>query len=54
MLIARAEISGPFDKAPDAVQKDISGIVEKVSSGKDHPIRNLGFEQLGLDTKNIE
>jgi len=54
VLIARAEIAGPFDKAPNAVQKDISGIVEKVTSGKDHPIRNLGFEQLGLDAKSIE
>ena len=54
VLIARAEIAGPFDKAPDAVQKDISGIVEKVTKGKDHPISNLGFEQLGLDAKTIE
>ncbi len=54
VLIARAEIAGPFDRAPNAVQKDISGIVEKVTSGKDHPIRNLGFEQFGLDTKSIE
>jgi len=54
VLIARAEIAGPFDRIPNAVQKDISGIVEKVTSGKDHPIRNLGFEQLGLDTKSIE
>ena len=54
VLIARAEIAGPFDKAPDAVQKDISGIVEKVTKGKDHPISNLGFEQLGLDAKSIE
>ena len=54
VLIARAEIAGPFDRIPNAVQKDISGIVEKVTSGKDHPIRNLGFEQLGLDAKSIE
>lgn len=54
VLIARAEIAGPFDKAPDAVQKDISGVVKEVSRGKDHPISNLGFEQLGLDAKTIE
>ena len=54
VLIARAEIAGPFDKAPDSVLKDVSAVVEKVSSGKDHPIRNLGFEQLGLDAKSIE
>ena len=28
--------------------------VETVTFGKDHPIRNLGFEQFGLDTKSIE
>ena len=54
VLIARAEIAGPFDKAPDPVLKDVSGIVETVTAGKDHPIRNLGFEQLGLDVKTIE
>jgi len=54
VLIARAEIAGPFDRAPDKVQKDISGIVEKVTSGKDHPVRNLGFEQFGLDAQSIE
>ena len=54
VLIARAEISGPFDRAPEAVRKDAAVVVEKVSSGKDHPIRNLGFEQLGLDVKTIE
>ena len=54
VLIARAEISGPFDSAPEEVRNDLSNVVEKVSSGKDEPIRNLGFEQLGLDTKTIE
>ena len=54
VLIARAEIAGPFDTAPEAVRKDIRGVVEKVSSGKEHPIRNLGFEQFGLDSKTLE
>ena len=54
VLIARAEIAGPFDRAPEAVRKDVSAVVEKVTSGKEHPIRNLGFEQLGLDVKTIE
>ena len=54
VLVARAEISGPFDPAPEKVQKDISGVVEKVTSGKEHPIRNLGFEQFGLDSGKIE
>ena len=54
VLIARAELSGPFDSAPDAVKNDISGVVDKVSKGKDHPTGNLGFEQLLLDVKTIE
>ncbi|MBO4305327.1 MAG: hypothetical protein J6A21_12150 [Lentisphaeria bacterium] len=54
ILIARAEISGPFDKAPEEERKKIGEVVDKVSSGKDHPIRNLGFEQLLLDVKTIE
>ena len=54
ILIARAEITGPFDRAPDTVRKDAAGVVEKVTSGKEHPIRNLGFEQFGLDAKTIE
>ena len=54
VLIARAEIAGPFDRAPETVRKDISGVVEKVTSGKEEPIRNLGFEQFGLDGATIE
>ena len=54
VLIARAEIAGPFDTAPEDVRKDVRDAVEKVSAGKDHPITNLGFEQFGLDAKSIE
>ena len=54
VLVAHAEISGPFDNAPENIRNDISGVVDKVSAGKDNPIGNLGFEQLGLDTKTIE
>ena len=54
VLIARAEISGPFDRAPEPIRKDAAGVVDSVASGKEHPVRNLGFEQLGLDAKKIE
>ena len=54
VLIARAELSGPFDAAPEEIRNDIGGVVDKVTTGKDHPIRNLGFEQLLLDTDTIE
>ena len=54
ILIARAEIAGPFDKAPDTVLKDAAGIADKVDSAREHPIRSLGFEQFGLDAKTIE
>ena len=54
VLIARAEIAGPFDTAPEKERKEIREVVEKVSAGKANPIGNLGFEQLGLDTKTLE
>ena len=54
VLIARAEISGPFDVAPEAVRKDLGDTVDKVEAGRDTPTRNLGFEQLLLDAKTIE
>ncbi|MBQ6596290.1 MAG: hypothetical protein IJH79_01950 [Lentisphaeria bacterium] len=54
VLIARAELSGPFDTAPENIRKDIRGVVEKVSAGREHPVRNLGFEQFGLDVRTIE
>ena len=54
VLIARAELSGPFDVAPEEIRNDIGSVVDKVSAGKDQPIRNLGFEQLGLDGGTVE
>ncbi len=54
VLIARAEISGPFDTAPEDIRNDVREVVEKVSHSKEHPTSNLGFEQLGLDSSKIE
>ncbi len=54
VLIARAELSGPFDRAPEAVREDTAGIVSDVTAGKEHPVRNLGFEQLALDGNTLE
>ncbi len=50
VLIARAELSGPFDAAPEAVRNDISQVVDKVSAAAESPITNLGFQQLLLDS----
>ena len=50
VLIARAELSGPFDTAPESIRNDISQVVDKVSYGAEHPITNLGFQQLILDS----
>ena len=50
VLIARAELSGPFDSAPETIRKDISQVVDKVSYAAEHPITNLGFQQLILDS----
>ena len=54
VLVARAEISGPFDVAPEEVRKDLGDVVDKVEAGRNTPTRNLGFEQLVLDAKTIE
>ena len=50
VLIARAELSGPFDAAPEAVRNDISQVVDKVSAAAESPVTNLGFQQLLLDS----
>ena len=50
VLIARAELSGPFDTAPEVIRNDISQVVDKVSYAAEHPITNLGFQQLILDS----
>ena len=54
VLIARAELSGPFDSAPEEIRDEIRDVVGAVSDGRAHPVRNLGFEQLGFDTDRIE
>ena len=50
VLIARAELSGPFDAAPETVRNDISQVVDKVSAAAESPVTNLGFQQLLLDS----
>ena len=50
VLIARAELSGPFDAAPEAVRNDISQVVDKVSAAAESPVTNLGFQQLLFDS----
>ena len=50
VLIARAELSGPVDAAPEAVRNDISQVVDKVSAAAESPVTNLGFQQLLLDS----
>ncbi len=50
VLIARAELSGPFDAAPEIIRNDIGKVVDSVSASAEHPITNLGFQQLLLDS----
>ena len=50
VLIARAQLSGPFDSAPEAIKNDVSKVVGKVSAAAEHPVTNLGFQQLLLDS----
>ena len=54
VLVARAELSGPFDTAPEDIRKSVSDTVKSVSDSREKPVRNLGFEQLLLDAKKIE
>ena len=54
VLIARAELSGVFDPVPDPVGKEIRKMSDDVSRSRKQPLRNLGFEQFGIDSKKIE
>ena len=54
VLVVRAELAGPFDTAPDGVRRDAAETVRRVTTGRDTPVRSLGFEQLLLDTRTVE
>ncbi len=54
VLIARAEYALPFDRVTTQITNDIGKVVDPVEAGLRNPDRNLGFEQLLLDTNRIE
>ena len=54
VLIARAELSDVFDSVPDPVGKEIRKVSDDVSRSREQPLRNLGFEQFGIDSNKIE
>ncbi len=54
VLLARAEYALPFDRVGTQITDDIGKIVDPVEAGLKNPDRNLGFEQLLLDTNRIE
>ncbi len=54
VLVARAELSAVAEPLPDTVRQDIKNTQDSLSSGKEKPVRNLGFEQFGLDGTEIK
>jgi len=54
VLLARAEYALPFDRVETRITNDIGKIVDPVEAGIRNPYRNLGFEQLLLDTNKLE
>ena len=54
VLVARGELSGVIEPLPDSVWNEIKNVEDEVSAGKQNPMRNLGFEQFGLDGNEIK
>lgn len=54
VLVARAELSAVSDAIPETLRTEIHNVSDDVSKSRKQPLRNLGFEQFGLDSKNIE
>lgn len=54
VLIARAEYANPFDSVNVQIKDNIGKLTEEIKTASQSPVNNLGFEQLLIDTKNIE
>ena len=54
VLIARAEYANPFDSVNVQIKDNIGKLTEEIKTASHSPVNNLGFEQLLIDTKNIE
>ncbi len=54
VLLAYAEYTYPDTRPNTVITENIGKIVDDVRHGVTHPISNLGFEQLGLDTNTLE
>ena len=54
VLVAHAELSAPFDNIPESLGDELKGVDDALTHGIEHPVTNLGFEQLGLDSATIE
>lgn len=54
VLIARAEYANPFDAVNVQIKDNIGKLTEEIKTASQSPVNNLGFEQLLIDTKNIE
>ena len=54
ILSVHAEYAQPSDKVPESLRNELNATEDDLIHGIEHPISNLGFEQLGLDSKTIE
>jgi type II secretory pathway component GspD/PulD (secretin) len=54
ILSVHAEFAQPSDSAPEELKKQMKDVDDALTHGIEHPVANLGFEQLGLDSDKIE
>jgi len=54
VLSVHAELATPFDNISDELKYELKDLDDGLTRGIEHPITNLGFEQLGLDSGTIE
>ena len=54
VLIVRSELAPVAGSLPENIRQDTNDLKQKLQRSNDQPITNLGFEQLGLDSKSIE
>ena len=54
VLSVHAELATPFDNISAEIRDELKDIDDKLTTGIEHPITNLGFEQFGLDSGKIE
>jgi len=54
VLSVHAELATPFDNITAELKDELKDLDDGLTHGIEHPITNLGFEQLGFDSGKIE